>query len=105
MAKVKKFFNPAKRSKKFAQELHTGAERSTGVSLTKRQKAFRAGYMQSRTDETGMYNYKKIKSIHSKKFDKAIPKNGAYNSFGRVEENQVDDLSGPVVFWDGEKPF
>jgi len=61
MAKVKSFFNPAKRSKKYAQELHTGAERGTGVHLQPNQKAFRAGYMTCRSDEAGMYNYKKAK--------------------------------------------
>ena len=63
MAKVKGFFNPAKRSKKYAQELHTGLENKTAVILQPNQKAFRAGYMTCRSDEAGMYNYKKAKEL------------------------------------------
>ena len=33
------------------------------------------------------------------------PSAGAYNRFGRVDENRVDDRHGVVVFWDGNIPF
>ncbi|MBR1676953.1 MAG: hypothetical protein IJ706_06580 [Clostridia bacterium] len=39
------------------------------------------------------------------KTDKRSPKRGAYNTKGRVNENLVDDLNGPVVFWDSDIPF
>lgn len=32
------------------------------------------------------------------------PKPGAYNMFGRINDNLVDDRSGPVVFWEGDDP-
>ena len=28
------------------------------------------------------------------------PRSGAYNSFGRIDDGRVDDLHGPVVFWE-----
>ena len=32
------------------------------------------------------------------------PKPGAYNMYGRINDNLVDDRSGPVVFWKGDDP-
>ena len=32
------------------------------------------------------------------------PKPGAYNMYGRINDNLVDDRSGPVVFWEGDDP-
>ena len=41
----------------------------------------------------------KYKSNYKKKPYKTPPP-GAYTSRGRINENLVDGLSGPVVFWD-----
>ena len=41
----------------------------------------------------------KYKSNYKKKPYKTPP-SGAYTSRGRINENRVDGLSGPVVFWD-----
>ena len=32
---------------------------------------------------------------------RATPPPGVYTPFGRINENLVDGLQGPVVFWDG----
>lgn len=42
--------------------------------------------------------YKKKK--HKKK--SSIPRSGAYNSRGRINDGRVDDRHGPVVFWEGD---
>ena len=40
------------------------------------------------------------RSVSKKKTQFRVPKAGAYNMLGRIDENRVDDLNGPVVFWD-----
>lgn len=55
----------------------------------------------------GGKTYGKKKKSRKKKprMYRNTPPAGAYNRFGRVNENRVDDLYGPVVFWDGSYPF
>ena len=44
---------------------------------------------------------KKKSKSYKKTYKKTMPPPGVYTMFGRVNENRVDDLNGPVVFWEG----
>ena len=66
----------------------------------KEKHAYKQGIKKGRKGGKVWYSRKKSKKTKSK-----TPKPGAYNMFGRVNENLVDDRHGPVVFWDGDSPF
>lgn len=53
---------------------------------------------------TGLRRKKKQGASRKKKspkkpYKKKTPRSGAYTPMGRINENRVDDLHGPVVFW------
>ena len=102
--------SPKRKGKKAAYELRTGkrftnssqpkrGKNGKQLTLTKAGRAYRAGYLDARKDigyaAQARRKKKRVKS----------PKRGAYNRFGRVNENLVDDLHGPVVFFDGDFDF
>ena len=63
---------------------------------TKKEKtAYKAGIKKGRKGGKVWYRKKK----RTKKKTKA-PKPGAYNMYGRINDNLVDDRNGPVVFFD-----
>ena len=62
----------------------------------KEKHAYKQGIKKGRKGGKVWYSRKKPKK---KKIQ--TPKKGVYNMSGRVNENRVDDLHGPVVFWDG----
>ena len=45
------------------------------------------------------------KKSSKKPYKKKMPPSGVYTSRGRINENRIDGLSGPVVFWDVGLPF
>ena len=63
----------------------------------KEKHAYKQGIKKGRKGGTVWYSRKKTKKKNTK-----VPKKGAYNMRGRVNENRVDDRHGPVVFWDGD---
>lgn len=49
---------PSTKSRRYCQENKSGVETFTGEILTKNQKAYRAGYTKSQTDNANMYKCK-----------------------------------------------
>lgn len=61
---------------------------------TRKEKyAYKAGIKKGRKGGTVWKSKKRAKKKTK------VPKPGAYNSHGRINENLVDDLHGPVVYW------
>ena len=97
--------SPKSKGRKAAYELRTGKRYTNNrkpkrgkngkhLTVSKAGRAYRAGYLDARKD-IGIATQFKRKKKRVKQ-----PKRGAYNRFGRVNENLVDDLYGPVVFVD-----
>ena len=71
---------------------------------TKAEKnAYKAGIKKGRKGGRVWQRKKKRTKKRTKKKTNA-PKPGAYNMYGRINDNLVDDRSGPVVFWEGDDP-
>ena len=49
---------PAEKGKRYARQLKSGRIQETGKALTKEDKAFRIGYLTSRSDNAKAYNSK-----------------------------------------------
>ena len=54
MAKERKFYNPKQKADYYGNQLKSGKDKD-GKDLTKRQKAFRAGYLKSYHNSVGAY--------------------------------------------------
>ena len=91
--------SPKRKGRKAAYELRTGkrftnnrqpkrGKNGKQLTLSKAGRAYRAGYLDARKDIGRAVQAKRKRPKHAR----------AYNSFGRVNENLVDDLHGPVVF-------
>ena len=100
--------SPKQKGKKVMYELKTGkricndgepkrGKNGQQLKVTKTGRAYRSGYMDARKDIANSN-----KSAHKK--TSRITK-GAYNSRGKVNESLVDDLHGPVVFFDPDFEF
>lgn len=104
-----RILSPSEKGKKAAHELKTG-KRVTNMNepkrgrngqqlkVTKQGRAYRHGYLDARKDIG-----QAAKAVRSKK-KRHITK-GAYNSRGKVNEALIDDLRGPVVFFDPDFEF
>ena len=58
----RRWFHPGKRAKRFASERKSGVyrnEKKEGQQLTEYDKGVRSGYLLARSDEAGMFKYKK----------------------------------------------
>lgn len=110
MASKKKFLrkgeNLAKRSERYARELKSGKSEITGKPLTQGQRTFRGGVLNERSISAEQYKHNAANKPKRGRRKSTSPKVGAYNAFGKVNENLVDDRNGAVVFFDGGKlPF
>lgn len=66
---------------------------------TKKEKtAYKAGIKKGRKGGKVWHRKKRAKK------KTRAPRPGAYNMYGRINENLVDDRHGPVVFWEGDDP-
>ena len=68
------------------------------------RKGLLAGLRKKRNKRSN-YKSKTRKKGNAPKKPYKMPPSGAYNSFGRINDGLVDDLHGPVVFWEGDEPF
>lgn len=50
--------NPSEKAKRFARQLKSGEVNETGKKLSNSDKAYRAGYLQARSDNAKAYNHK-----------------------------------------------
>ena len=55
--KERTLLTPAERGRKYADELKSGKDKYTGQELSARQKAYRAGYNKSRSDNAKAFNH------------------------------------------------
>ncbi len=102
--------SPKRKGKKAAYELRTGkrftnsgkpkkGKNGQHLKVSKEGKAYRAGYLDARKD------IGKAAKRSRKRRKKRGLKKGAYNRFGRVNEALIDDLHGPVTFFDPDFDF
>ncbi len=74
--------NPAEKGKKYAHELKTGFNFTNGgkvvtdedgpLPLSKSQRAFRSGYLKSRSDSSKAYKYNKRKKASARRTRKKV---------------------------------
>jgi hypothetical protein len=84
--------NPAEKSKRFARQLKSGKVAETGKDLTDTDKAFRRGYLTSRSDNANAYNSGTVK----------LAKRYAEAHDGTYKESVSDGYRIVSVYADGE---
>ena len=109
--------SPKGKGKKAARELKTGKRfcnngepkrdsKGKHLKVTVKGKAYRAGYLDAREDiGKARKTIRNRKSIRRRKSSNSKIIKGVYNNRGRVNENLVDDLHGPVVYIDPDFDF
>ncbi len=95
------------RAKRYCDELkarkHLSGKKKD-KPLTDSEASFRMGVINQRVRQ-GKAAANKKRGKQSKNRQTRSPSRGAYNASGKINEKLVDDLKGPVVFFDGERPF
>ena len=71
------------------------------------RKGLLAGLRKAKKASSAKKNWKKKRiynnstvTVAKKRSTSKVPPPGVYGTMGRINENLVDDRSGPVVFWD-----